>query len=101
MSIMRNMAIRHKLISIIMLTCISALLLAGGTFVLWQWSSLRHHMVQDLTSHAEMIADNCKAAVAFGDTKDAEEVLQTLRVDDSIVYAGIYNSSGEDFAKRK
>jgi len=95
---MRNMAIRHKLILIIMLTCIFALLLAGTAFIVWQWTSLRRHMVRDLSTSTKIIADNCKAALTFEDTKDAEEALQSLHVQPSIVYAGIHDSSDEDFA---
>ena len=99
MSVLTNMAIRHKLILIIMLTCIFALLLTGGTFILWEWARLRETMVRNLSTQAEMIADNCKAALSFEDVKDAEGALQVLRIQSSIVYAGIYNSSGEELAE--
>jgi PAS domain S-box-containing protein len=92
------MTIRYKLISIIMLTCIAALLLAGAALIVWEWATLRQRMVRDLSIHAEMIADNCKAAVAFEDTEDAEETLKALHVESSIVFGGVYTAGGGLFA---
>ncbi len=73
--ILQNMTIKHKLISIIMATCMVALLLAGVVLILWEWSTLRHTMARNLSTQAEMIADNCKAAVTFEDAKDAKKTL--------------------------
>jgi two-component system sensor kinase FixL len=98
MPIMRNMAIKYKLILIIMLTCTAALLLAGTAFIVWEWSSLRQAIVQNLSTQAAMIADNCKAALAFKDAEDAKGTLKALHVEPSIVYGGVYTSSGEYFA---
>jgi len=81
-----------------MLTCIAALLLVGAAFIVWQWTNLRLAMVKSLSIHAEIIAENCKAALAFEDVKDAEETLKALHVEPSIVFACIRSSSGKDFA---
>ncbi len=94
----QNMTIKHKLILIIMLTCIFSLVLAGGAFIAWEWLTIRINMETNLSTQAEMIADNCKAAVAFEDIEDAKETLDALRADTSIVFGGIYNNSGELFA---
>jgi len=98
MPAMRNMAIKHKLISIIMLTCITTLLLAGATLMAWEWTSIRRSIVRDLLTHAEMTADNCKAALAFDDAEDAKETLKTLRADPSVVFGCIYDKNGKVFA---
>jgi len=95
---MRNMAIKHKLVAIIMLTCVAALLLAGGIFVFSAWGALRRHMVHDMAMHAAMAGENCKAALAFEDANDAKEMLSVLKEDSSIVFAGVYLESGEVFA---
>jgi two-component system sensor kinase FixL len=98
MRLMRNMAIKQKLMMIIMLTCMSSLILAGAVFLIWEWATLRQDMVRDLSTQAEMIADNCKAALAFEDAKDAEEILSALRIEPSNILACLYNKSGEVFA---
>lgn len=98
MLIVQNMAIKHKLIAIVMLTCVAALLLVGTAFVFWEWTALKNDMLQGLLVHAEMTADNCKAALAFANTKDAEEMLKALRAESSIMFGCVYTRTGEVFA---
>ena len=98
MSILRTRTIRQKLITIIMAACIISLLSAGLAFIGWQWVHLRNHMVKDLLTHAAIIGDNCKAALAFEDSKAAEETLGALRVQESIIYGCIHTANGEIFA---
>ena len=102
MHVMRNMAIRHKLVSIIMLTCLSALLVAGITFLSYQYVSTRKQMVKTLSTQADMIAANSTAALTFEDAKDAEMILEAFKVQPSVVLACIYtikNNQAHVFAK--
>jgi signal transduction histidine kinase len=98
MSVIRDMTIKHKLISVIMITCIAALILAGTVFIAWEWVILRHSMARNLLTQAEMVGDNCKASLTFDSRDDAEETLNALRAESSIVFGGVYNSKGELFA---
>ena len=98
MAVLRNMTLKHKLISTTMLTCVSALLVAGAAFITWEWLSLRRAMVRNLSTQAEMIADNCKAALAFEDVEDAKSTLQALHAEPSIVFGCVYTNGGEVFA---
>ena len=86
MFILQNMAVKHKLIAIIMLACITSLVMAGTVFIGWQHSTFRNEMVRSLTTQAEMTAENCKAALAFQDAEDAKQTLQALHVEPSIVF---------------
>ena len=95
---LRNITIKQKLISIIMITCIAALVSAGVAFIIWSHINFRRHMVRNLLIQAEITADNCKAALAFEDVKDAEDTLKALRVEPSIVIGCIYTNTGRDFA---
>jgi two-component system sensor kinase FixL len=97
MPAIKNMSIKNKLISITMATCVAALLIAGVVFIGWEWLNLRRAMVQNLSTQAEIIADNCKASVAFKDSKDAAETLRALHVDKSIVFGCIYTPGGKAF----
>ncbi|MFQ6034732.1 MAG: ATP-binding protein [Sedimentisphaerales bacterium] len=98
MFVLQNMAIKHKLIWIIMLTCITALVLAGVAFIGWERATFRSKMVHSLSTQAEMIAENCKAALAFQDAEDAKQTLQALRVEPSIVFGCVYNKDSKLFA---
>jgi len=97
MSILQNMAIKHKLILIIMLACITGLFLAGAAFIGWERNTCRDGMVRNLSTQAEMIAENCKAALAFQDAQDAKETLQALHVEPSIVFGCVYNKENRLF----
>jgi len=94
---MRNLTIKYKLIAITMLTCFTALLLAGTGYMFWEWVNLRRVMARNLLTQAEMIAENCKAALAFEDKQDLLEILQALRVEPSIVFGCVYNRKNEIF----
>jgi signal transduction histidine kinase len=89
------LSLRHKLVGIIMLTCVSSLMLVGVVFGAWEWMALRHTMVQDLAAHAEILADNCKASITFHDPADASTSLRTVGVIPSITVACVYTSDGK------
>ncbi|MBN1796511.1 MAG: HAMP domain-containing protein [Sedimentisphaerales bacterium] len=94
-TVSRNMTIRHKLVFMIMAACVVSLVVAGAIFTGYEWANLRQFMVMNLSAQAEILADNCKAAVAFNDSEDAKEVLSSLRVESSIVFGGIYTKDGK------
>ena len=83
----RDLSLKHKLITVTMLTCLTALVLAGGIFIAWEWVSLRRAMVRDVTAQAKVVAENCRAAVMFKDGADASAVLRTLSTIPSIMGA--------------
>ncbi len=99
MLILRNMTIKQKLIAITMLTCLAALILVGIGYMMWEWTDIHNDMVNRLSTHAELIAENCKAALAFNDQQDTEEILKALHVEPSIVCAYVYKNDGKIFAK--
>lgn len=99
MRLVRNMAIRHKLMAVIMVTCIVALTLAAIVFISYHYMDARHQMVQKLKTQTKMIGYNCQAALVFDAPKDAEEILGALHVEPSIVHAYIYNQEGRLFSK--
>ena len=78
MSVVQNMAIKHKLIMIIMTTCIAALFLASVILLLFERGEYREETVDSISCYAEMIGDNCRAALAFEDAEDAKEHYRTM-----------------------
>ncbi len=94
----RNLTIKNKLIAITMLTSLTALLLTGTGVIFWEWLNLRQIMARNLSIQAEMIADNCEAALAFEDSQDAMETLKALHVQKSVVFGCVYNNKGKIFA---
>ncbi|MDD5459504.1 MAG: ATP-binding protein [Phycisphaerae bacterium] len=86
----RNIKIKDKLILITMLTCIPIILIIGLAVIVWTQNTLRDSMLQNLSTQAEIMADNCKAALAFDDEKGAEDTLHAFASQPSIIYAGIF-----------
>jgi len=97
MWLIRNLAIKNKLIAIVMLTCVLALMVVGGAFVFWEWKGLRSNLVEKLFTEAQITADNCKAALTFEDTADAEKTLKVLKADSSIAFGCVYKKNGNVF----
>ena len=94
----RKHSIRGKLTSIIMLTSMTAVLLACLGSVAQDVIDERHDMDDDLVALGEMIGTNSTAALTFGDHKAAEEVLSVLRAKASVVAGCIYTDRDVPFA---
>jgi signal transduction histidine kinase/CheY-like chemotaxis protein len=88
--------IRRKLIVIIMLTSAIVLVLACAAFVLYDQSSYRRAMQDDLRTLAEIIGANSRSALKVADISPAsakdrgEEVLRALKARQEIVAAALY-----------
>jgi len=98
MNILRNMTIKYKLLTIVMLACLSGLVLAGAAFIGWNQNMLRSRLVDSLSARTQMVAENCKVSLAFQDSKDAEEILEALYVDGHIIFCGVYDGKDNLFA---
>lgn len=95
---LRDLSLKHQLIAVIMMTSVGALVLAGTVFLAWEWGSIRRAMVRDLAAHADILADNCKAALAFEDADDANEVVGTMRSIPFVEAACLFTEDGRLFA---
>jgi two-component system, NtrC family, sensor kinase len=96
---LRNVPIRRKLTSIMVLSSTLGLLIAGVALISYTWSSARANAVRDLDTLSLMIADNTAAALAFGDTTVATEMLQALRAKTEIDSACLYARTPEGGAR--
>jgi len=96
---LRNMSIRQKLTAIIMLASAVILFLGISVFIIWGQIDARQQLVCDLNTHAGIIGDNCKAALAFTDEEDAEQILSAVKAKESIVFACIYDKQNRTFAQ--
>ena len=92
------MKIKYKLTAIIMLTSVTALLLGLAAFIAWQYFDIQNKMVSNLLTHASIIADNSRAAVAFDDAKSANGILNALRASPSVIHAHIVKADGSSLA---
>jgi len=95
----RNLTIRHKLTAIIMSASGIALLLSCTVFISYEQYSRRRQMVEDAQIHAQIVGQNCGAALAFDRRDDAVDVLAALKAESAICFACVYNAKGEAVAR--
>jgi PAS domain S-box-containing protein len=85
MTFLRDLPIRQKMVSVILLTSSIAVLLAGGALFIFQTFLVRRAFERDLKALASIVADSCVAPVVLQDQKAALDVLATLRSKTQIV----------------
>ena len=95
----RNLTIKAKLTTIIMITSVCVLMVASTASIVSQFINLRDAMKRQHVSEAEIIGLGCQFALSFQDTRDAEAVLQRLAVKPSIAYAAVYDRDQQLFAE--
>lgn len=98
MSRFQNLPLKTKLILIGLLSAAIATLLAGALMFAAELDGYRATMVRDLAVKAEVVGDQCTAALMFNVRKDAEDTLGALRADPDIEYAAVYARDGKPFA---
>jgi PAS domain S-box-containing protein len=94
----RDLSIKHKVQSIVMVISAVALLVATVVYTLYDRSTFLRAKTQDLDAAAQMIALNSTAAMSFGDPKSATEVLAALQAKPNVIHAAVYDKRGRVFA---
>jgi signal transduction histidine kinase/CheY-like chemotaxis protein/uncharacterized membrane protein affecting hemolysin expression len=98
MAFFRASSIRRKLSMVILFICLVGLGIAGLAFEVYERSSFRSSLVDELASHAAMLSMNTAASLTFNDHKSAQEMLQALRVEPHILATCLYDKRGNLFA---
>lgn len=92
-------SIQQKLMRVILIICATALLLTSSAYFGYQYFNLKQNYLKQLSNTGKIIAFNSSAALAFDNAADAEEILSSLKVDEHIISAALYNQAGELFAR--
>jgi two-component sensor histidine kinase/uncharacterized membrane protein affecting hemolysin expression len=93
-----DLSIRRKLMVIMLSTSGLVLLLTAVVFVSYEWLTYRRSLVQNVTTLAQVVAENSTAALAFRSPADAREVLGALKAERTVVAAVLYDNDGKLFA---
>jgi len=96
---MKGTSIQQKLMRVILITCAITLLLTSSAYFGYQYFNLKQTYLKQVANTGKIIAFNSTAALAFDNANDAEEILSSLKVDEHIVGAALYNQDGKLFAK--
>ena len=94
---LKDQPIRRKLTIVILLTSTAVLLLTCTAFVAYEVITFRQGLAENLTTLAQITADNSTAALVFENQSDAADVLSALRIERNVVAAAFYNKDGELF----
>ncbi len=94
----RKLSLRRKLTLVMMINTVVALCMAGAGFAGYGVHKYKEARVEDLKAIANILGTNCTAALAFRDTKSAEDVLRALAAKPHILSAVIYDRDGIPFA---
>jgi len=95
----RNRPIQQKLVITTMVTTITALLLAGLFIILADSILYLRQLERDLSTLAQIVADNSTAALAFDDPAAARQTLGALRARTHVDAACTYRSDGTILAQ--
>ena len=91
-------SIRGKLLVVVATTALLALLIAGAALITYDLRTYERSRVSELDTLADVLAAAAAPALAFGDVKDAQETLATLRAQPSILAGALYAPDGKMFA---
>jgi len=94
----RNLPIKRKMALALLGTTTIALLLACGTFVVYERANSRRAMARNLTVLGDALARNSGAALTFAEIQDTREggakILAALGAEPSVVAACLYTEDG-------
>lgn len=94
----KDVPIRRKLMTAILVTSGSVLLLACIAFFSYEYYSFRKSSLRQLSTVAQIIAANSTASLAFKDKNDASEILLALKSEPRIIAAALYDEENHLFA---
>lgn len=95
----RNIPIRRRLMTIMLLTSGLVLLLTCAAFLGYEALTFRGTAIRQLSTLGQITALNSTAALAFQNADDARETLAPLRVEPNILSAVLYDARGRVFAR--
>ena len=95
---LRHLSIKQKLRLLITATVGSALLLACSIVLGYDYLALRESIRNERSILAEIFGSGSAAALRFGDSKAAEEILAGLQAEPHVSGARIHAAGGEVFA---
>jgi PAS domain S-box-containing protein len=92
-----DLPIRIKLIIIIVLTCMTSLLLAGTSMVVYDYYDYKSQLETSLSTQAEILSSGVVASLEFEDAAAAQEYLKPLAASQTITAGAVYKANGKLF----
>ncbi len=99
MSVFKNMSIKHKLSTIVLITSSLVILTTSAVSVIYELAQFRTSMVDKMSTLAKVIGSNSTAALTFNDPDTAEEILSALSAEPTVQQAIIFSNDGKLFSR--
>lgn len=93
----RNLPIKVKLTLVIMFTSLLGLILSSGAMVAYDWHQARKALINEQQVLAQVIGQRSSAALAFRDKRSAQENMEALSQQKTIVLACLYDNKSQLF----
>src|SRR5580700_9935845 len=94
----RRQSVARKLTTNVLITSTATLVAACAAFAVYDYSSARARLVNDVTTIADVVGVNSTAALTFNDAHAAGDTLQALSVNDHILGARLFGLNGTPLA---
>jgi len=98
MNFLRNLPIRKKIITIVMLISMSVLITVLATVGYAEWHSKRQDLGDSLSILSRTIGINASAALVFRDPETATEIMAALSSNEDVIAAQLYDKHWNKFA---
>src|SRR2546430_2392101 len=98
MRLLAPFSVRRKLLAVVLLTTLTALLVAIAVMVGFDLRTYRQSLISDMTTQADLLGRTTAPALTFDDPRVAQENLELLHYRPQIRAAAIYNARGKIFA---
>ena len=98
MRLLRNLPIRRKLVSMMMLTSLAAVALAGGIFIAYEQLTFRTAMIREHAILADLFGGNLAPGLTFNDPGSLTKLLKTLSAHPRVVAAAVFDQAGQRVA---
>ncbi len=95
----RNIPVGRKILLVVLTTLCITLLVFSLMVVLLNYQSNERSLREEINVLARVVADRSRAALTFGDRQIARENLHALAAKPSIVFACMYDETGDLFAQ--
>ena len=91
--------VKWKIIFIILSVCIPSTIIGLSAVCFFDSSKVKEELKNNLKVSAEMTSDHLSASLAFGDQKNARNILKSFNRNESIAKACLYTHDGSLFAE--
>ena len=96
-----DLSIRSKLILLVISVAIIIIVPVSGARLVWDYKQSKHSLLQEISTLSQLLADRSNAALAFSDSRLAQENLNSLNNFPHIMLACVYKSDGTLFVNHQ